>query len=195
MLPPIHTYSAQPEISVPSLLLPHLSLHWKMKQLPSFLASMFCSQLIADYQHLSSLERVSSLYSLCMIFSAYTWRKIAFHLSSSFASSIVSLFSEFILSQGFNCSFKVMGIINHCVWVTGSYIYFCIHLPQSPNHCRSVLNPSEEIKEHCWWNITILATTRVRIFSVWYSTSLHPPVSLLPNYDCSLSLPFYWDKA
>lgn len=148
MLTPIPTYFAQTAISVPSLFLPYLSFHWKMKQLSSLLASMFCSQLIVDYQHPSSLERLSSPYSLHMTFSAYTWRKIVFHLCSSFPSSILSLFSEFILSWGFSCSFKVMRIINHCIWVTGSYIYFCIHLPQSLNHCRSVLSPSEETKKH-----------------------------------------------
>lgn len=165
-----------------------------MKQLPSLLASMFCSQLIVGYQHLSSLERLSSPHSLFMTFSAYKWRTIVFHLHPSFPSSVLSLFSDFILSWGFSCSFKVVRIINHCIWVTGSYIYFCIHLPQSPNHCRSVLNPSEEIKTTplCWWNITILATTRVRIFSVWYSTSLHSPISLLANYDWA---PFLLGKA
>lgn len=145
MFTPLHTHYAPPAISVLSLLLSYLSFHWKMKQLSSSLVPMFHGQLMVDYQHLSSLEILSSPYSLCMTFSAHAWRKITFHLCS-FPSSIFLLLSEFIFSWGFSCSFKVMRIINRCIWVTGSYIYFCIHLPQPLNHCRSVLDPPEEIK-------------------------------------------------
>lgn len=112
-----------------------------------------------------------SPYSLCMTFSAYAWRKITSYLGSSFPSSILSLLSEFILPWGSSCSFKVMRIINLCIWVTGSYIYFYIHLPQPLNHCRSVLDPPEEIKNRLWLEYH---TTGIITFSLCYSTSCSP---------------------
>lgn len=56
--------SAQPAIAVPSLLLPHLSFHWKMKW-SSLFAFMFYSQLVLNYQHL--LLHIRSTWLLVLI--------------------------------------------------------------------------------------------------------------------------------